>query len=104
MLFLVLPTRRLGVTLPRHQSAFKSAVRGCLCIRDHFDPVLSRYSRIARLTDVESKTKDLLQPLFDAYLVAIRDDSMTLAGFETHDVFDGTKATYAQTWVVTAVS
>jgi hypothetical protein len=99
MRFSVVPMRRQGGRLDRHELANREPVVGDLRVEEVRDESLGRYVRMARVVDVRRpRDPDLLPVLLDPSLVAMSPLAFTLSGFErVHD------RDYAQSWLVRAV-
>ena len=88
--------------MPRFRSAFFHPIRGQLNIIEEFDPALHRHTLVARLLDPLTGQQMKKPPaLFDASLVTVRSDYMTIRGFERVTAELSTRSTeYAQSWLV----
>lgn len=73
--------RRQGRLLSKAQRD-RAWVRGLLLIDEQRDPELMRVVRVARLVEKTTLTTDVLPPLHDAQVVAVRPCWWTITGFE----------------------
>jgi len=96
MRFAIVPMRRQGRRLDRHELANHQATIGDLRVEEVRDESLGRYVRVARVVDVRRpRDPDLLPALLDPSLVAMSPLAFTLSGFERIGERD-----YAQSWLV----
>jgi len=99
MRFAIVPMRRQGRRIGRHELANREPVVGDLRVEEVRDDSLGRYVRMARVVDVRRpRDPDLLPVLLDPSLVAMSPLAFTLSGFERVDDRD-----YAQSWLVRVV-
>jgi hypothetical protein len=95
--------RRRGrlLTKAQHDRAW---VQGLLLINEQRDPELMRVVRVARLVDQTGLTKDILPPLHDAQVVAVRPGWWTITGFERLvEPPPGESACFQQSWFLQPV-
>lgn len=105
MLFDVILIREAGWALPRFRSCMHHPIRGDLLIRDVADKTLHRTTRLAQLRDpVSGMALDVPRPLYDAVLLCVERDYMTLTGFERiYDELGQREYHFAQSWLLTPV-
>lgn len=105
MMFDVVPLREEGWALPRFRACMLRPVRGDLLVRDLADHGLHRACRVARLRDPVTLVElPAPRPLYDATLLCVDWDYMTLTGFErVFDELAQREYHYAQSWLLKAV-
>ena len=102
MLFDAARARRNGRLLTKGQRD-REWVRGVLLIDEERDAELMRIVRVARLVE-PVKRSDLLPPLRDVQVVAVRPGWWTLTGFERiTEPPPGDTACYQQSWFMEPV-
>lgn len=102
MIFDVLPLREKGWALPRFRLCMLRAVPACLRVSDSLDIHLARATRIAQLVEPGTGKELGIPPLYDAVLVCVRSDYMTISGIERfQDPLSERVIEYAQTWMLT---
>lgn len=101
MLIRLLRLRERGWPIPKYQFAFKQGIPGELTVHEERDPVLNRYTRIARLTDpVTHNPMPNIPKLLDAQLVGLTREMMSLSGIERiEDPALQKIEDFAQTWI-----
>lgn len=100
MIVRLLRLRERGWPIPKYQFAFKQGIPGELTVHEERDPVLNRYTRIARLHAPGSHGFLNVPPLLDAQLVGMTKEFISLSGIERiEDLAISKIEDFAQTWV-----
>ena len=101
MLIRLLRLRERGWPIPKYQFAFKQGIPGELTVHEERDPVLNRYTRVARLTHAATNLPMPEVPkLLDVQLVGLTREVMSLSGIERiEDPVLLKIEDFAQTWI-----
>lgn len=92
--------RHRGVTIPKYQHAFTTPIEGELLISEERDPVLNRYTRIAKLINPTTHAALDVPPLRDVQIVGLTRDVMSLSGIERiEDITILKIEDFAQSWL-----
>ena len=92
--------RERGWPIPRYQFAFKKTILGELTVHEVRDPVLNRYTRVARLVAPDTGAHLDVPPLLDAQLVGLTREVLSLSGIERlEDPLIFKVEDFAQTWL-----
>lgn len=93
-----------GKQVPRWQLSLLKVTEGELAMVEFRDEVLNRHMRAAHLHQVDGpmnkREMDILTPLLDAAVLWIRDQRMTITGFQREVL----GKTTAQTWLIEIVT
>jgi len=99
MRFDVYPVRREGRLIPRH-AMWAGRVRGDLFVIEVRDAELNRSVRVATIV-ANDPHRELLPPLLDATLVAVKPDWWTMTGWErSPEATDAQPRAYMQSWIL----
>jgi hypothetical protein len=99
MRFDVYPMRREGRLIPRH-AMWAGRVRGDLFVIEVRDTELNRSVRVATIV-ANDPHRELLPPLLDATLVAVKPDWWTMTGWErSPQATHAHTRAYMQSWIL----